>query len=136
MASKKQLVRQSSMKDVTQLFKSWRATKKHKRHRIPDELWDAAVALSDQYTLHQISTTLRLNHTALRDHVSSRTLDKDTTDEQQACFYELPSPQPSPTSECMIEMDNRHGEKMRMHFVGEVSLDFYALSKSFWAERS
>lgn len=136
MAPIKQLPPQSSMEDIMLLFKNWRATRKYKRHRIPDELWEAAVALADQYTLHQISTTLRLNHTALRDQVASRTLEKNTTKEQQACFFELPSPQPSQSSECMIEMNNRHGEKMRMHFVGEVSLDFYALSKSFWAERS
>lgn len=135
MALGKQSIQQPTFEDVTLLFKNWRATRKHKRSRIPDELWEAAAALSDQYTLHQISTTLRLNHTALKDQVASRALEKNTTNVQQACFLELPSPQPSPASECLIEMKNRHGEKMRMHFAGEVSLDLFALSQNFWARR-
>lgn len=126
---------QPSLQEVKELFTTWRASRKQKT-RIPDELWEAAAALAAQYSIHQISRDLRLNHTALKDKVAVRTQGNSITAAPQASFLELPPPQPSPLSECLIEMENRHGEKMRMHFAGEVSLDLLAVSQNFWARRS
>ena len=126
--------KQSSLKEVKQLFKTWRASRKPKT-RIPEELWDAAAALVNQYSIHQISRALQLNHTALKEQVAARTQEKSVITAQNACFLELPPPQSPPLSECLIEMENRQGEKMRMHFTGEVSLDLFALSQNFWARR-
>jgi len=126
--------KQPSLREVKQLFATWRASRKHKT-RIPDELWEAASSLAAQYTIHQISRYLRLNHTALKDQVAARTQENNIT-AQQPCFLELPAPQSPPLSECLIEMENRHGEKMRMHFAGEVSLDLLAVSQNFWTRRS
>jgi hypothetical protein len=134
MSHAKSPTRQATLEEVTQQFKTWRATRRRKS-RIAAELWDAAVSLTDQYSIHRISRTLKLNHSALRDQVAARTHEKCLATAQQACFLELPAHQPSPSSECLIEMENRHGEKMRMHFAGGVSLDFFALIKNFWARR-
>jgi len=111
-------------------FKTWRETRKH-RCPIPDELWEAATGLSDQYSVHRIAKVLGVNHTTLKDRIATRKAMENT--EPQACFLELPAP---PVSECSIEMENRHGEKMRMHFAGEVSLDLLALSQNFWTRES
>lgn len=127
--------KQPNLREVKQLFATWRASREHKT-RIPDELWEAASSLAAQYTIHQISRNLQLNHTALKDQVAARTQENDSTTAQQACFIELPPPQSPPLSECLIEMENRHGEKMRMHFAGEVSLDLLAVSQNFWTRRS
>lgn len=114
-------------------FNTWRETRKHKG-RIPDKLWKAAAGLSDQYSVHHISKALRINHTALKDRIAARKTLENTA--SQACFFELPSPPSSSVSECLIEMENSHGEKMRMHFAGEVSLDLLALSQDFWSKES
>lgn len=126
--------KQRSLNEVKQLFTSWRASRKHKT-RIPDDLWEAAASLASQYSIHQISRDLRLNHTALKDQVAARSQENDSATAPQACFIELPPPQSPPLSECLIEMENRHGEKMRMHFTGEVSLDLLAVSQNFWTRR-
>lgn len=116
------------LETVKQRFKIWRKTRQHKS-RIPDELWEAAISLSGQYSIHCISKALRVNHTALRDRITAcKTL--ENTEPPRTCFLELPPPL-SPASECLIEIVNSHGEKMRMHFSGEVSLDLLALSKNF-----
>ena len=47
-------------------------------------------------------------------------------------FLELPSPLPSSISECHVEMENRNGERIRMHFTGEIGLDLLVLSRDFW----
>ncbi|MCK5543935.1 MAG: hypothetical protein KAI35_01890, partial [Desulfobulbaceae bacterium] len=40
------------------------------------------------------------------------------------------------SSAYLIEMENRHKEKIRIHFAGEVNLDLFALSRNFWGEQS
>ncbi len=118
---------------VKQQFKKWRDSRQH-RSRIPDELWEAAASLSGQYSTHYISKSLRVNHSALRDRIAARSLSENK--EIQTCFFELPPPQSPPTSECLVEMENSHGDKMRMHFTGEISLDFLTLGQDFWRKCS
>ena len=119
----------TSLATVKLQFNTWRKTRKLKS-RIPDELWTAAVSLSSRYSIHHISKTLHVNHTALRDRVSACNTNKNQ--QPHSCFVELPAPQPLLTPECLVEMENRSGDKMRMHFSGGVDLDLWALSQSFW----
>ncbi|MEA3362253.1 MAG: hypothetical protein U9Q61_03165 [Thermodesulfobacteriota bacterium] len=122
-----------TLKSVKQKFKDWRDTRKH-RSRIPDELWEAAASLSGQYSVHYISKTLRVNHSALRDRVAARSMHENM--EGQTCFFELPPPASLPIAECLVEMENSQGDKMRMHFAGEVNLDLLALGQDFWRKCS
>jgi len=122
----------TSLATVKLQFKTWRKTRKQKT-RIPDELWTAAVSLSDRYSIHHISRALHVNHTALKDRVSACKANRNQQTHQ--CFIEFPLPQ-SPASECLVEMENRSGDKMRLHFFGGVGLDLRALSQNFWEKRS
>lgn len=123
--------KQPDLSEVRQLFTIWRTTRSY-RSRIPAELWEAAASLAGQYSIHQISRELGLNHTALRDQVASRTGGNTITTAPQACFLEIPPLQPFALPGCLVEMENQHGEKMRMHFSGEVGLDLVAVSQHFW----
>ena len=102
-----------SLEDVTGRFRAWRLTRKC-RSRRPEESWDAAAALSKQHSLHRIATTLRLNHSSLRDHAAARISEKDVEVSQDLRFLELPSPQQPPPSEYLIKMENRNGEKITL----------------------
>jgi hypothetical protein len=51
------------------LFEQWRATRQG-RAKIPDELWQAAVALHGRYSASQLCRELRLSAAALREHLS------------------------------------------------------------------
>ena len=73
---------------------------------------------------------LRVNHSVLKDRIAARSLSENT--EIQTCFFELPPPQSPPTSECLVEMENIRGDKMRMHFSGEVNFDLLTLGQDFW----
>ncbi len=59
-----------TLEDVHNLFSMWRETRRS-RKPIPKELWEAAAALCDDYTINQISKALRLNHTVLKKHIQS-----------------------------------------------------------------
>jgi hypothetical protein len=50
------------------LFEQWRATRQG-RSKIPEELWQAAVALHGRYSASQLCRELRLSAGALRSHL-------------------------------------------------------------------
>jgi hypothetical protein len=51
------------------LFEHWRATRQG-RSKIPDELWQAAVALHGRYSASQLCRELRLSAGALRSRLA------------------------------------------------------------------
>ncbi len=60
------------------LFEQWRATR-HRRSKIPDELWQAAVALHDRYSASQLCRELRLSAGALRSRLQRGTAKKPSS---------------------------------------------------------
>jgi hypothetical protein len=65
----------SASDDLTRtrlLFEQWRATRPRKS-KIPDELWQAAVALHSRYSASQLCRELRLSAGALRSRLPKTT---------------------------------------------------------------
>lgn len=124
-----------TLKEVQKQFKTWRKIRK-KKTAIPDKLWEAAVTLSSEYTLYQISKALRLNYNDLKHRVKiSKPVFQPPTHSGPA-FIELGLNDQMLPAECIIEMEDRDGGKMRMHFKGNAGLDLLELSKAFWNKRS
>ena len=120
---------QRSLSEVKDLFEVWRQNRE-KRRPMPEELWEAAVSLSEKHSLHQISKALRLNHTALKMRVCP---EKASTPKQPiSTFIELEVPRETVMAECVIEMEDGAGGKMRMQFRGKTDFDLLELGKAFW----
>ncbi len=119
----------SMLEHVRQQFITWRETKKH-RERIPKTLWRAAVDLvnSGEYSLHKIGKTLRLNQADLKKQVSKNLPGPAFL---EPAFIELDQPSVS-VSECIIELENVSGAKMRMCFRGQADPALVELGRSFW----
>lgn len=66
-----------SLEQVQQRFESWRQRRK-KRTRIPQNLWKAAVALSQEYSIFHLSKALRVNYTALKNKWPNSTRHRQT----------------------------------------------------------
>ncbi|CCK80235.1 hypothetical protein [Desulfobacula toluolica] len=118
----------SALEEVRQQFSEWRRTKIG-RERIPEFLWQSAIGLFNTggYSLHKISKTLRLNHTDLKKHVNKNLA---VPQEKTPAFIDLEPPVSD--SECVIEMENISGSKMRMCFRGKPDPNLIELGKSFW----
>lgn len=52
-----------TLSEVQSRFVAWRNNKQSKR--IPEELWEVAVTLSPEYSIHKISRSLSLSHADL-----------------------------------------------------------------------
>jgi len=123
----------SPLESVRYQFETWRETRKSSRELIPEDLWTAAVGLRNQYPISHISKSLRLNHTDLKDRISGNRKKKKTSDQAPSpLFVELDCLQPFSSPECMIEMEDACGSKMKMTFKGQAGLDLLEFGKAFW----
>jgi hypothetical protein len=119
-----------NLEQVRQRFEAWRQQRK-KRTRIPQDLWQAAVALSEKHSLCHLSKALRVNHTALKKQVVKfNTPEQAVSDKPCTTFFELPTP--TSLLESKIEMIKSDGSVMRMHVSGATCSDLVQLSKAFW----
>jgi hypothetical protein len=124
------------LKNVKSDFEDWRATKK-KGSRIPQGLWEDVVRLYPEFTVSKIATTLSLSYTDLKQRVENKVVtDSSNHNKPVPAFFELNSTAPSTSvSECVVEMEDGSGSKMRMCFRGKTDFDLLELGKSFWMRR-
>ena len=101
---------------------------------MPEKLWQAAVSLTATHSISKISKELVLDYSALKKRVliqKNSTADKTNP----PGFIELNLEPPTAGSECMVEMQNTLGAKMRMHFRGKPDFDILELAKFFWSKQ-
>jgi len=127
----------SALEEVKQQFKIWRQTKTG-RERIPASLWQAAAEVFNigDHSLHRISKTLHLNQTALKQYVQQQFPRAIKVKyEAPPSFIALDLDSPLPVSECVIEMEDTTGAKMRMCLRGKTDPNILDICKSFWRQQ-
>ena len=133
MASKNYPTPPPSLSEVKEQFKNWRRTRKSHRP-IPEKLWQAAVSLTAKHSISQISKELVVDYTALKKRVPIKK--KNTAAKMSpADFIELNLEPPAAVLECIVEMEDNLGAKMRMHIRGKTDFDLLQLAKAFWSKR-
>lgn len=120
-----------SLNEVKERIEAWRNSRTTRRP-MPEELWAAAANLSKQYSIHQIVKALRLNYSALRQRVHPD--DPPGGKKQLPAFIELGIGKAPSMSECIVEMEDGRGGKMRMRFYGKTDFDLLELGKAFWSK--
>lgn len=126
-----------ALNSVKQKFIAWRKTR-IRGSRIPDELWQAAITVykSEDLTLHKVARELRLNQSDFKKHIQKDILVVKKS--SNPTFIEMHC-EAQPTgfiSECIIEMEDCSGSKMKMCFRGETQFDLLELGKSFWRKQA
>ena len=133
MAAKNFLIPRPSLSEVKEQFKIWRRTRKSPRP-IPEQLWEAAVSLTAKHSISQISKELVVDYSALKKRVLIKK--KDAADKMSPPgFIELNLEPAAAVSECIVEMQDIRGAKLRMHFRGKTDFDFLELAKAFWRKK-
>jgi hypothetical protein len=122
-----------SITDVKEQFKIWRRTRKSPRP-IPEKLWAAAVNLTAKHSISQISKELALDYSALKKRVAIKKKDSAASMSPPG-FIEVNLEPPAAVSECIVEMQDILGVKMRMHFRGKTDFDLLELAKAFWRKK-
>ncbi len=132
MPQKNYSVPSESLSEVKEQFQKWRRTRKSPRP-IPKKLWEAAVCLSANHSISQISRELILDYSALKKRALIK---KKNSVTKISCpdFIELGFDPPTAIPECLIEMEDSLGGKMRIHFKNKTDTELLELVKTFWGK--
>jgi len=133
MTHKKHAIPSQSLSEVKEQFKTWRRTRKSLRP-IPEKLWTAAVSLTAKHSISQISKQLALDYSALKKRVGIKKKDAAASTNPPG-FIEVNLEPPAAVPECIVEMQDILGAKMRMHFRGKTDFDLLQLAKAFWGKK-
>lgn len=102
--------------------------------RIPESLWASAVTLAQTYGICRTALVLKLDYYGLKKRVAENGSPAEHARDsgQRPTFVEWPASTLAPPSECVIELENTAGERMRVHLKGISAPDLVALSGSLW----
>lgn len=103
-------------------FVAWRKSRV-RGERIPERLWNAAVALAGKIGVCQTAKHLHLDYYALQRRLSQQP-------PATPAFVELPTP--ATTGECIIELEDAGGASMRMHLKGVDMTSIASLGQQLW----
>jgi hypothetical protein len=144
MGTRKTVNLPAQLEGIRRRFERWRRTRPG-RSRIPEPMWTAAVKAAGEYGVHKTAQALRVDYYALKKRVEGtgslngtalhRTSDgraMSADGPAVATFVELAPPASVGSRECILELEDPGGAKMRVHLKGVEALDLAALSRSFW----
>ena len=116
---------------VRKRFEHWRRTRK-KRSRIPEQLWNAAVAVAESYGVNPTARALGLDYYELKKRLDSGPGAAVVEKQGIKTFVEV-VPAPSALHpECVVELESAKGTKMRIHLKGVGAPDGALLRSLFW----
>jgi len=126
MVSRKHSLVPASLSRLEKRFAAWRNTRSSGQ-RIPESLWRAAAKLASKHGLNRTARVLNLDYYGLKKRVD------DASGLVEPSFIELPPTSPLPVmNECVIELEDDTGARMRFQLQGPNVPDLLALSRSFW----
>ena len=109
-------------------FEAWRCSRKVGA-RIPEKLWSLAVTLAEAHGLSRPASALKVDYHSLKNRVAGRNGDSSSL---APAFIELSPPPLVPSaSECVIELEDGFGARMRVHLRGCEIPDLAVLCQSF-----
>jgi hypothetical protein len=118
-------------------FDRWRAGRKV-GERIPLGLWAGAVAAAVEHGAYRVAAELHLDYAVLKRRAALAG-GKALATELTPRFVELFAPAGGTTPagalrpECVVELDNARGAKMRVELSGNGLCGLSALCNAFWA---
>jgi len=122
----------AGLESTRRRFDRWRQARTG-RSRIPEILWASAVKAAGRYGLHPTARALRLDYYTLKKRAASAVPGGGHEGEGVATFVELPPPVSMGSCECIVELEDPRGAKMRVHLKGMPAPDLAALSRGFWS---
>lgn len=127
--------RTARMEQVGRRIEHWRETRA-KRGRMPERLWEAAVALAREHGVYATSQGLRLNYDSLRARVRERRPQRRSPKARGAAFVELGPALPlGPASPAgpVVELTGADGQKLTLRLAGPGDLDLPELVSELWS---
>ena len=127
----------SRLEATRRRFERWRRSRKIGA-RIPEALWAAGVKLAEADGIHTTARALGVDYYALKKRLEAKSVlrSRRAVAGNGATFVELAATAPRGVPECILELEDVAGAKMRIHLKGVEAADVAALSRSLWGVHS
>lgn len=118
-------------------FRQWRESRRRGEH-IPPQLWAAAAGMAREHGVSRIANRLGLNVVALnrRMHSAAEHAQDSAGDTRFVELFAAPTA-PAATAavmrECVVELENERGAKMRVELNGAGLAGLAHLCSGFWS---
>ena len=113
MGTHKSLEVPASLARLKQRFAAWRK-KRVAGQRIPDSLWNSAVKMAAKHGVSRTACFLKVDYYSLKKRAESA-----SSPAMSSTFVELPPAALSMMSECVIELEDAMGSRMRVQLKGQ-----------------
>ena len=122
-----------SLEQVAERFRHWRETRIRGEH-IPPDLWTAAVVMAKEHGLHRIAHELRIDHDGLKRRMerAGGVARGTKVDTQFVELFAAPAATVAGMRECVVELENARGAKMRVELSGKGLAGLAGLCSAFW----
>ena len=114
-------------------FTEWRSKRASRTERIPPALWKAATRCAGRFGIHPTARALGLDYAALKRRMAPVAKPARTV---ASPFVELVPSVRSSSPECVVELENRAGAKLRIEFRGAAIPALIALARRFAREEA
>ena len=119
------------LEKTRQRFERWRRTRTT-RSRIPEPLWTAATQMGMRHGVNRTARALRLDYYSLKERAEDEASSASKTHgDATPTFLELATPVTASTCECILELEDMSGAKMRIRLKSVEAPDLAALTRSF-----
>jgi hypothetical protein len=111
---------EAALTELAERFEHWRRTRPKGRVRIPEDLWDQAVALSTVLSNGQVAQRLRLSPTDLgKQRIARQATSASAGAETSPTFVDITPSMPWPTAsptETQVEFERPDGARMCIRY--------------------
>lgn len=111
-------------------FERWRREEKPRCRRIPEELWATAVDLAKTHGAWKTARALGLNYDNLRVRCETDGVSERRSPESP--FVEITAGPAGEGLDCVVEVEDRHGTKLRIPFRGTARTEIIQLACELW----
>ena len=106
----------------------WRETRPYRGAAMPAALWAAAIALARQHGLYTTARTLRIDYGSLKKRRDGAGAGRVPA----PAFVELPAAQSTGLGPCVIDLEGRRGQRLRIEVTGVTVADLVTLTQGAW----
>ncbi len=118
------------LSDTGRQFESWRQSRK-RGARIPEALWQAAVAVATELGVSKTAQTLGLDYYGLKKRLESSLEISDSEPAGGREFLEIPLF--ASAADCVLEMVDADGARLRVEFRGSAASHCESLAQALWS---
>ncbi|MBW8892363.1 MAG: hypothetical protein JF617_09460 [Burkholderiales bacterium] len=124
-----------SLDGLDRRFRQWRESRRRGEH-IPPQLWEAAVGMARKHGVPRIANKLRLDIGGLSRRMEGAAGQAQASMAETKFVELFAAPAPAATivvRECVIELENARGVKMRVELNGQGLAGLAHLCSGFWS---